>query len=108
MRTLADAGAAEAGDDPGPAGRIFRHWSKAVARPISVAHLSRALEGAATDQIVQCLDAGGSTPVDRAAKALEAWLEETPRGETATLILADAVLAQSLSWPIPSARFWTV
>lgn len=86
----------KAGDDPGPGGRIFRRWSRSVAGPVSVAHLGRALEGVAPDRIALCLDATGPTPVDRAAQVIEAVLEGTPRGETEALILADAVLAQSL------------
>ena len=58
---------------------IFRQWSRAVARPISVAHLSRALEGVAPEQIALCLDATGPTPVDRAAQVIEAVLEGNPR-----------------------------
>lgn len=86
----------KAGDDPGPAGRILRHWSRAVARPISVATLSRALEGVPPERIALCLDATGATPVDRAAQVIEAVLADNPRDETAALILADAVLARSL------------
>ncbi len=84
------------GDDPGPAGRVFRQWSRAVARPISVSNLGRALEGVAPERIALCLDATGPTPVDRAAQLIEAVLEGNPRGETVALILADAVLAKSL------------
>lgn len=88
----------KAGDDPGPAGRVFRQWSRAVARPISVANLGRRLEGVAPDRIALCLDATGPTPVDRAAQVIEAVLTDSPRGEIAALILADAVLAKSLGW----------
>lgn len=84
------------GDDPGPAGVILRQWSRAVARPVSVAGLGKALEGVASEQIALCLDATGGNPVDRAARVLEAVLEDNPRAETAALILADAVLAKSL------------
>jgi hypothetical protein len=86
------------GDDPGPAGRVLRHWSRAVARPISVAGLARALEGVAAERIALCLDAVAPTPVDAAAQVIEAVLADTPRAETAALILADAVLAKSLGW----------
>lgn len=88
----------KAGDDPGPAGRVFRQWSRAVARPVSVAHLGRALDGVPGEQIALCLDATGPTPVDRAAHVVEAMLAERPRDEVAGLILADAVLARSLGW----------
>lgn len=83
-----------AGDDPGPAGRILRQWSRAVARPISVAGFGRVLEGIAPEQIGLCLDAAGPTPVDRAAAVIEALLADVPRAETAALILADAVLSR--------------
>lgn len=86
----------KAGDDPGPAGRVLRQWSRAVARPISVSNLGRALEGVALERIALSLDATGPTPVDRAAHVIEAVLTDTRRDETAALILADAVLAASL------------
>jgi hypothetical protein len=84
------------GDDPGPAGNVLRQWSRAVARPISVANLGRALEGVSPERIALCLDVTGPTPVDRAAQVIEAVLADSPRGETAALILADAVLATSV------------
>jgi hypothetical protein len=88
----------KAGDDPGPAGRVFRQWSRAVARPISVGNLGRALEGIAPVRIALSLDATGPTSVDRAAQVIEAVLADSPRGETAALILGDAALAKSLGW----------
>ena len=84
------------GDDPGPAGRIARQWSRAAARPVSVAHLAKALDGIAAERIALCLDATGPTPVDRAAQVLEAVLTDQARAETAALILADAVLAKAV------------
>lgn len=88
----------KAGDDPGPAGKILRQWSQAVVRPISGTGLGRALEGVAAERITLCLDAGGPTPVDRAAQVIEAVLTDGPRAETAALILADAVLSKALGW----------
>lgn len=88
----------KAGDDPGPAGRVFRQWSRAVARPISVSNLGRALEGVALERIALCIDATGPTPVDRAAQVIEAVLAASPRGEIVAMILADAALATSLGW----------
>jgi hypothetical protein len=84
------------GDDPGPAGRLLRQWTRAAARPISVAHLAGALEEVGPERIALRLDAVGPTPVDRAAQVLEAVLTDSPRAETAALILGDAVLAKSL------------
>jgi hypothetical protein len=86
----------KAGDDPGPAGNILRQWSRAVSRPISVANLSRVLEGVAPERVALSLDATGPTPVDRAALVIEAVLEGNPRGEISALILADAVLSLAL------------
>ena len=84
------------GDDPGPAGRLLQQWSRAVARPVSVAHLTNALQGIGAERIALCLDAMGQTPVDRAAHVIEAVLTDHPRAETAALILADAVLAKGV------------
>lgn len=86
------------GDDPGPGGRVLRQWARAVARPISVAGLAGALEGVGAEQIALCLDATGASPVDRAVRVIEAVLADRPRGETAALILADAVLSRALAW----------
>lgn len=86
------------GDHPGPAGAIFGQWSRAVARPISVAALGKAMDGVSAERIALCLDAIGRHPVDRAAGVIEAVLTELPRGETVALILADAVQAKSLGW----------
>ena len=82
------------GDHPGPAGLILRLWSQAVARPIAVGHLGKVLEGLTPDRIALCLDSMGGSPVDRAARVIEAVLTEAPRAETAALILADAVLSK--------------
>jgi hypothetical protein len=84
------------GDHPGPAGAIFGQWSRAVARPISVAALGKAMDGVSAERVALCLDAMGSNPVDRAAGVIEAVLVDLPRGETVALILADAVLAKSV------------
>lgn len=86
----------KAGDDPGPAGNILRQWSRAVSRPISVSNLGRVLECVAPQRIALSLDATGPTPVDRAAQVMEAVLTDSPRGEIAALILADAVLSLAL------------
>jgi hypothetical protein len=86
------------GDHPGPAGAIFGQWSRAVARPISVAALGKAMDGVSAERIALCLDAIGRHPVDRAVGVIETVLTELPRGETVALILADAVLAKSLGW----------
>lgn len=86
------------GDDPGPAGETFRHWSRAVARPNSAAQLAKAISEMPAERIALYLDAAAGNPVDRAARVIAAVLAELPRAETAALILADAVLAKSLGW----------
>lgn len=88
----------KAGDHPGPAGAILRQWSQAAARPVSVGHLAKVLEGVSSDQIALCLDAGQGNPVVRAAAVIAAVLADAPRAETAALILADAALSKALGW----------
>ena len=84
------------GDHPGPAGVILWQLSRAVARPISVARLAKALDNVTPERIALCLDANGGNPVDRAVWVIEAVLADTPRAETAALILADAVLSKAM------------
>lgn len=84
------------GDDPGPAGKVLRLWSQAVARPLSPQGLARALEPVAAERIAQWLDTPGPTPVDRAATVIEAALTDAPRAEAAALVLADAALSRAL------------
>jgi len=85
-------------EQPGPAGAIYLQWQRAVARPISVGALQLALPSISAEQIATWLDRGRGGPVMRAATVLEAVLKECPREEAMALILADAVLAQSLGW----------
>ena len=86
------------GDQPGPAGAIYLQWQRAAARPISVKALQRALPSATAEQIATWLDTGRGGPVARAAIVLETVLAAHPREEVIALVLADAVLAQSLGW----------
>jgi hypothetical protein len=90
------------GDHPGPAGEIFQNWTYAVARPISVARLGKALSRITPEQIALHIGAGlkgrQRTPVDLAAAVLEAVLADAPRAETEALILGDATLALALGW----------
>ena len=60
--------------------------------------LQRALPSATAEQIATWLDMGRGGPAVRAATVLEGVLRECPREEAMALILADAVLAQSLGW----------
>lgn len=86
------------GDQPGPAGAIYLQWQRAAARPVSVKMLQRALPSVTVEQIATWLDAERGGPVMRAAIILETVLAAHPREEVMALILADAVLAQSLGW----------
>jgi hypothetical protein len=86
------------GDSPGPAGDIYLSWRRAAERPVSIKALGRALPAFESGQIATWLDAGKGLPVTRAAMVLEAVLREVPRADVVGLILADAALAQALSW----------
>ena len=86
------------GDRPGPAGETYLAWRRAVERPMSIKTLGRVLPTLKPGQIAAWLDAGQGAPVTRAAMVLEAVLTAAPRGDVATLILADAALAQALGW----------
>lgn len=86
------------GDSPGPAGEVALSWQRAVARPVSVKALHRALPEMDADQIAMFLDAGQGAPVARASTVLEAVLEDRPRDQTAALLLIEAALAQALGW----------
>lgn len=86
------------GDLPGPAGETYLAWRRAVARPLSVKTLHRALPALEVDRIAGWLDMGRGGPVARAAMVLEAGLAEAPRAEISAQVLADAALAQALGW----------
>ena len=86
------------GDLPGPAGETYFAWRRAVERPVSIKALDRALPTLEPGQIAMWLDAGQGAPVSRAARVLEAVLNEVPRAEVPGLVLADAALAQALGW----------
>ena len=86
------------GDQPGPAGAIYLQWQRATARPVSVGALQRALPSISAEQIATWLDTERGGPVMRAATVLEAVLTAHSREEVMALVLADAVLAQSLGW----------
>lgn len=86
------------GDSPGPAGEVSLAWRRAVERPASVKALHRALPEVEPEAIATWLDAGHGAPVSRAVSVLQAVIEERPLDHTATLLLADAALAQALGW----------
>jgi len=88
-------------DLPGPAGKTYHHWRRAVERPLSLKALHRALPEYEPDQIATWLDGsdgGQGAPVARAASVLETIMTDVPRTEVPALILADAALAQALGW----------
>ena len=96
---LRDAvGFLQPGDSPGPAGQIYLSWHRAVERAFSTKMLHRALAEIDIEQIGTWLDAGKGAPVPRAAGVLQAVMEARPRDHTASLLLADAALAQALGW----------
>ena len=86
------------GDTAGPAGEIYQSWARAVERPVSVATLDRALPSVEAMDIGELLDVGQGLPLVRAARVLEAALGVRPQDPGGAIILAEAVLAQSLGW----------
>ncbi len=68
------------GDMPGPAGVVYQSWQQAVARPISVGALHKAMPQAAAENIATWLDrcdrrgAGQGGPVERSSAVLETVL----------------------------------
>lgn len=87
------------GDQPGPAGEVYQSWRQAVARPVSVKVLRRALPATAPEQVTNGFNMTGlGAPIPRAASVLQTVLADTPRAHTTALILADAALARALGW----------
>lgn len=86
------------GDDPGPAGTLYRQWSRAAERALSEAALARALPKPNPALIHLMLERGQGGPVARAAAVIEAVMADAPRAETAALILADGALAKAMGW----------
>lgn len=86
------------GDLPGPAGETYLAWRRSVQRPASIKALARTLPDLELGRIAGWLDLGKGGPVNRAATVLEAVLTDTPRSDVSALVLADAALAQALSW----------
>ncbi|MDF9302000.1 DUF1403 family protein [Tritonibacter mobilis] len=88
----------QTGDSPGPAGEVYSTWHRAVESTISIKVLQRALPEIDADQIATWLDVGQGALVARAAAVLQTVAEERPRDHSASLLLADAALAQALGW----------
>jgi len=85
-------------DSPGPAGEVYLSWRRAIERSVSVNALHRALPDLEPERIATWLDTGQGAPVPRAAAVLQAVIEDRPRDLAASLILADAALAQAFGW----------
>ena len=85
-------------DVPGPAGKVYQCWRRAVERPVSLKALHRAIPAQDPSQIAAWLDVGQGSSVNRAALVIEAVLSDVPRAEEVALILADAALAQAMGW----------
>ncbi len=86
------------GDRPGPAGEVYLCWRRAVARPVTVGALQKAMPERTAEEISVWLDTARGAAVQRAASVIEAVLATDPRAENAALMLGDAALAQSLGW----------
>jgi hypothetical protein len=86
------------GDLPGPAGDTYLAWRRAVARPMSIKALARALPESEATLIADLLDVGAGNPINRAAITVEAVLAGKPRAEVTALILANVVLGRSFGW----------
>ena len=86
------------GDSPGPAGKVYLSWRRAIERPMSVNALHRALPDLEVGQIAMWLDVGQGAPVSRAAAVFQAVIEDRQRDPAAALLLAEAALAKALGW----------
>ena len=86
------------GAHPGPAGEVYLSWQRAVARPISVKSLARALPSIEPTVLAVWLDTGKGAPVARATAVIEAVLATRPNDVAAASLMTDAVLAQALGW----------
>ncbi len=87
------------GDHPGPAGAVFLAWRHAVARPITVAGLAKAMPDVGKQEIANWLDAGHGAPVVQAAAVFARVRETRPQDLATALLLADCALARALRWP---------
>ena len=79
-------------------GDVYLCLRRAVAQPIAVNALHRALPDCDADQISKWIDTGQGAPIARASSVLQAVLEDRPREHAAALLLADAALSQALWW----------
>lgn len=101
-----------AGDDPGPAGKVFLAYKRLVSRKLgfsskSVAELADLLElawddhlAAAVDLADDALQSGRAAPF-AAAGLVSAIYATRPDAEPLAWALADALVASMLNWPVP-------
>ncbi len=88
-------------DQLGPGGLVLEQWHRAVARPVTVGNLQKAVPDVTGEQIAEWLDQGtqgGANPITQAAIVLEVVLSDRPQEEAVAAIMADAALAQALGW----------
>lgn len=88
------------GDLPGPAGAIYQDWNRISQRQISKSKLVDMFPQPLATQVQALLKRKNGAPVVRASAALETALAHDARLETTGLILADAVLAKAMGWPV--------
>lgn len=86
------------GDLPGPAGEVFRQWSRVVERPLSAEALQRALPQLDADRLALVFSSVELDPVAHAAGVIARVLAHAPRATTEALMMADAALACALGW----------
>lgn len=96
------------GDDPGPAGRLYRAWREFASRParleqLTLARLAHNLR--LPEPLPVRLGPGKGSPIAAAAEAARAVAEQVttdgPAEDAFGLMLADTVLAHQLGWPVP-------
>lgn len=105
------------GDDPGPAGRLYRAWRDLAARPArldapSIGRLAQSLDLHAPG-LPESFGATPGNPITAAADIaarVSAAVAPAQRldGEILGLMLADVVLAQKLGWTVPVPLLATV
>lgn len=77
-------------DNPGPAGKAYLSWQRAVQRTASVKALHRVLPDLDPNQIAMWLNARQVAPVPHAATVLQTVIEERPRDHTGAVLFASA------------------
>lgn len=86
------------GDAPGPVGEIGLVWARAVARPVTPAHMQRLLPRLAAPQLAALRAPDKGPPLAQVARTIADALPAAPHDDLATRLLADAVLARAMGW----------